>query len=299
LNRPILLHKNTKSSLQSFVSHHAQVPHLYSQWHYHKEIELLYVIRSTGTRFVGDSIQPFFDGDMVLVGSNVPHFWQNDEEFFQGKSDLFAEAILLQFEQDMLGEVFSLPEMRHINRLLDKASHGIQFTGTARDQAAFLLQCILQADNNNKILQLLNLLDLFARSTDYTLLSDLGYHRRLTDHSSERIQRVCNFILQHYRQPISLTEVAKVANMSEKAFCRFFKKSTQKTLVQFIAELRISLACKLLLSEDYSVGEVCYESGFNNLSNFNRVFKRITGKTPKAYQKAMVRGRDNATRPDR
>lgn len=285
--RPILLQKNTKSSLQSFIARHAIVPHLYNQWHYHRELELLYVIKSNGTRFVGDSIQPFFDGDMVLVGSNVPHFWQNDEMYFQGSGDVFAEAILLQFLDNFMGDSFQLPEMLHISKLLKNAMHGIQFTGETRDKAAGILWSIVEENGENKILELLQLLDLFARSNEYRLLSDLAY-QPMSNPSSDRIRMVCEYLLQHYRKPVTLQEVAKMANMTEKAFCRFFKKSTQKTLFQFIAELRISYACKLLLTGEYSVGEVCFESGFNNLSNFNRVFKRTTGQTPKEYQRAMV-----------
>ena len=288
LSRPILLYKNTKSTQRSFVIRHALVPHLYNRWHYHKELELLYVIRSNGTRFVGDVIQPFFAGDMVLVGPNVPHFWQNDEAYFQGRADISAEAILLQFVDDFLGDTFQLPEMSHIKKLFARALHGIQFAGTTRNKAAELLGSMVEDNGKNKIIELMQLLDLLAKSDEYRMLSDLSYSRQLPPRSSERIQLVCEYLLQNYKQPIALSEVALVANMTEKAFCRFFKNSTQKTLVQFVTELRISYACKLLLESDRSVSEICFESGFNNLSNFNRIFKRNTGQTPKAYRRAMI-----------
>lgn len=284
--KPILLQKNSKSALQSFVARHAFVPHLYNIWHYHKEIEFMFVIKSKGTRFVGDSIQPFFDGDMVMVGSNVPHFWQNDEIYFQGRDDIHAEVILIQFLENFMGEALELPEMLHIRRMFKDALHGIQFTGDTRDRAATMLRSIVMENGVNKIVELLQLLDMLARSGRYRLLSELPY-QSVPNYSSERIQLVCSYLLKHYKSPVALAEVAKLANMTEKAFCRFFKKSTQKTLVQFITELRISHACKLLLTQNYQIGEVCYESGFGNLSNFNRVFKRITGQTPRQYQQAM------------
>ncbi len=287
--KPLLLHKNTKSSLQSFTARHALVPHLYNQWHYHLELELMFVIRSNGTRFVGDSIQPFFEGDMVLVGSNVPHFWQNDELYFRGEADLYAEVILLQFLEDFMGEAIQLPEMLPIRQLFRNALHGIQFFGKTRDQAAEILWSIATENDQNKIIELLNLLDLLAKTDEFRLLSDLGYQKQVTNQSSERIQSVCNYLLQHYKRPIALKEAAAIANMTEKAFCRFFKKSTQKTLIQFITELRISHACKMLLTGEHSVGEICFASGFNNLSNFNRVFKRVLGQTPRQYQRAMLR----------
>lgn len=287
LMKPLLLHKNTKSSLQSFAARHAVVPHLYNIWHYHREIELLYVIKSHGTRFVGDSIQPFYDGDMVLVGSNVPHFWQNEEQYFENKEDLFGEVILLQFVDDIIQETIALPEMMHIGQLLNNAMHGIQFTGKTRDKAAEILWSLVKENGKNKILELLELLNLMANSEDQRLLSDMPY-KPVTKQSSTRIQKVCEYLVQNYRQPISLSEVAEIANLTEKAFCRFFKKSTQKTLIQFITELRISHACKLLHTKEYTIGEICFESGFNNLSNFNRNFLRTVGQTPKEYQKAMA-----------
>lgn len=287
MQQPLFLHKNTRSTLQSFVIRHAEVPHLYNHWHYHKEIELLYVVRSSGTRFVGDSIQPFFDRDMVLIGSNVPHFWQNDEPYFQPDSQLTAEVVLLQFEENFIGEILALPEMMHIRQLLARAMYGIQFTGTTRDLAHQLLFAMAEDERTNKVVALLQLLDLFARTEQYQLLSQLGNQMKLPAHTSERIQQVCAYLLQHYRNPITLEEVAAVASMSEKAFCRFFKKSTQKTLVQFVNELRVNYACKRLRANERTIGEICYESGFNNLSNFNRAFKQTTGQTPREYQKSL------------
>ena len=286
--QPLFLYKNTKSDQRSFLIRHVQVPHLYNIWHYHRELELMYVIKSNGTRFVGDSIQPFFDGDLVLVGSNVPHFWQNDEKYFEAKEGLYGELILIQFLDDFLGEGLRLPEMQPIQRLFERAAHGLQIVGNTRQEAAAHLLSLACDNGKNKVLELLGLLDLLATSSDYRLLSSLGYQHQLPAQPSKRIQSVCEYLLQHYRQPIALAEVAKIANMSEKAFCRFFKKSTQKTMVQFITELRISHACKLLLSQEYPISQICFESGFNNLSNFNRVFKKITGQTPRAYQQAML-----------
>ncbi|NJO00877.1 MAG: helix-turn-helix transcriptional regulator [Bacteroidia bacterium] len=282
--KPLRLHKNTKSNLRSFEIRFARVPHLYNKWHYHREIELLYVIKGSGTRFVGNSIRPFFDGDMVLIGSNVPHFWQNDEKYFLGSKDVYAEAILLQFLDDFMGNAFNLPEMLPIQNLLNIALHGIQFTGETQWRADKILWELVENEGSNKIIKLLELLDLFAKSPECCVLSDLAYPQRESQGSSDRIQVVCEFLLKNFKDSLTLKEVADVAHMTEKAFCRFFKSTTHKTLFQFITELRISYACKLLLHENLSVTEICYASGFNNLSNFNRAFKQITGCTPKAYQ---------------
>ncbi len=286
---PLYLHKNTKSAAHSFICRYARVPHLYNSWHYHRELELLYVIRGDGTRYLGDSIEPFFAGELVLVGSNVPHFWQSDPHYFRGDESVYAELILTQFVPDLLGDGFELSEFQGIRQLINRAQQGITFGPEPLERAVPLLWQLaeVEAGSTRRMLLLLQLLDVLATSADYRLLSKLGSQSLLNDASSVRLREVCKFVLENYLRPIRLAEVAAVANMSEKAFCRFFKNGTQKTLVQFITELRLSHACKLLLSGDHSVSEVCFASGFNNLSNFNRAFKRITGKTPRMYRRAL------------
>ncbi|WP_420457649.1 helix-turn-helix domain-containing protein [Neolewinella sp.] len=285
LKTPILLHKQTKSAHQSFLNRFARVPHLYNNWHYHRELELLYVIRGDGTRFVGDSIEPFFSGDLVLVGSDVPHFWRSDARYFEGREEVYAELILTQFVPDLLGDAFELSEFRPIKKLIERAQHGIRFLAATRDQAGKILHRITATKGSKRIILLLQLLELLATTEEYYPLSTLGYRKLLTDASSQRLREVSDYMLKHYLRPLPLPEVAAVANMSEKAFCRFFKGATQKTFVQFLTELRVSHACKLLLSHNQPIGEVCFASGFNNLSNFNRLFKRTMGRTPRQYRR--------------
>lgn len=284
---PIYLHKNTKNSQESFVNRYARVPHLYNSWHYHRELELLYVIRGDGTRYVGDSIEPFYSGDLVLVGSNVPHFWQSDFRYFRGDETVYSELILTQFVPDLLGDGFSLAEFEDIQRLIGRAQRGIAFGVDTSVRASKFLWELTETEVGRayRLLLLLQLLDLLASATDYRLLSRIGSQSLLGDASSVRLREVCTYVLDNYLGDIHLADVARVANMSEKGFCRFFKQNTQKTLVQFVTELRLSHACKLLVAGDMTVSEICFASGFNNLSHFNRVFKRTLGKTPRAYRR--------------
>jgi AraC-like DNA-binding protein len=289
---PIYLHKDTKRPDGSFVNRYARVPHLYNNWHYHRELELLYVIRGEGTRYVGDSIEPFFSGDLVLVGSNVPHFWQSDARYFAGDPTISAELVLTQFLPDLLGEGFTLSEFTAIRQLIARAQQGIKFGERARRHAGPLLLELTKEGGPGaaRLLGLLHVLNFLALTDDYTLLSRIGHPSLLNDASTVRLRRVCSFLLDHYLEPIRLSEVAALANMSEKAFCRFFKRGTQKTLVQFVNDLRISHACKLLIAGQLSVSEVCFASGFNNLSHFNRMFKRTLGSSPQRYRGQMRRG---------
>lgn len=285
---PILFRKYTDDPHRSFLVRHARVPHLYNNYHYHRELELLYVVRGEGTRFVGDGIAPFFGGDLVLVGSNVPHFWKSDERYFAHEEGLYAEVILLQFVPDLFGDTLQLAEFAKIRSLVTRAQLGIEFSKQTRLLADTILWQLVDARGGKRMLLLLELLELLANSEDFTPLSQFDFQQVLTDASSLRIQATCNFLMSNYRNKITLNEAATVANLSEKAFCRFFKRATQKTLIQFITELRVSHACKLLLSNSDSIGNICFQSGFNNLSNFNRVFKKEMGCSPRNYRHALT-----------
>lgn len=224
---------------------------------------------------------------MVLVGSDVPHFWQSGPGYFAGDENIFAEAILLQFTPDLLGDGFKLKEFESIRELIDAAKRGITFSPETKERAAVILWRLLEARGSRKMIELLELLDLFSLAPDARPLSQFGYQSLLNDHSSQRIQEVCDYLSRNYLRAVNLAEVASVANMSEKSFCRFFKRATQKTFVQFLTELRLSHSCKLLHSVQEPIASVCFASGFNNLSNFNRLFKRSMGVTPTQYRQSI------------
>lgn len=286
--KPLLLQKNTKNNQQSFAFRYAKVPYLYNKWHYHKEFELLFVVKSSGTRFVGNSGLPFFEDDLVLVGSNVPHYWQNDEKYFQGDPNLYAEAFLIQFTEETFKGILDLPEMAHIKNLLKKASYGLQFVGDTKEHISILLWDMANYLEENRLIQLMKILDILAKSNEFHTLSEIAYIQKESQ-NSDSLEKVCNYILENWNQPISLEEISNIANMTEKSFCRFFKKSTKRTLTEFINEIRVSKACKLLISENYSVGQICNQTGFSSVSYFNRIFKSMTNHTPKEYRSKMTK----------
>ncbi|MDN3634088.1 AraC family transcriptional regulator [Neolewinella lacunae] len=269
------------------MARHAIVPHLYNRWHHHFELELMYVIRGEGTRFVGQSILPFYSGDMVLVGSNVPHFWQSDPSYFQGDEQVSSELILVQFAPDLIKGGFDLPEMEPIKTLIQRAQSGLSFHGQAKEVAHNLLWDLVKTSGSHKLIVLLHLLTHLAQTSEVQNLFVPSTQQPLNVKKSERLSESINFIRNNYVQKITLSEVAEQANMSEQAFCRYFKTNTQKTVLQFINELRVSHACNLLMQTEMNVCEICFASGFNNVSNFNRFFKRIVGTSPLQYRGSL------------
>lgn len=283
--KPLFLKKHTKTFDTSFSTQFAIVPHMYNIRHYHKELELNYVVKGSGMRFIGDHIEPFTDGDMVLVGSNLPHVWKNDKEFFNPKSELKATVINFHFLKDFAGDGWSqLPEFYNIHDMLENSLRGIKILGKTKKRVEKEMIKMFRLKKGDRIIQLIKILNLIADSSDYQLLASHGFLQ--TNHAikNDRIEKVIDYMLKHFSEEISLEDVADMANMNASAFSRYFKRSTNKSFMGFLIEIRIGFACKLLLEDNYNISEVCYESGFNNQSNFNKQFKIVTGKTPKEYR---------------
>jgi AraC-like DNA-binding protein len=283
--RPTFLKKNTKTFERSFFVNHAIVPHFYDVWHFHQELELNYVLRGKGTRFVGDHIEGFSDGDMVLVGANLPHVWRNDKAYYQGDGELFSEAIIFQFLENFAGnEFFILPELQQIDQLFQLARRGIKIQGKTRDQVGKKMQTLLHLNSGERFIELISILNLIAYSGELQPLSSTGFLQTLEKVNNERINQVYEYVMNHFLEDISLEKAAQIANMNVAAFCRFFKTTTKKTFVQFLTDIRIGYACKLLQDTNMNINQVCYESGFNNISHFNRKFRQFTAKTPQEYR---------------
>jgi AraC-like DNA-binding protein len=259
---------------------------MYPMWHYHQEIEINLVLNGSGTRFIGNHIEDFKDEDLVLIGSNLPHVWKNDPQYFTGDPDLYAHVINLQFQEDFGGkDLLSLPEFATISDLLKKSHQGIRFYGETYKEVAKKMLKIVHLEGFERFMELLFVLDILSKSIECYCLSSEGFMKKTNPHQVDKINKVYDFMLTNFTKPINVEDVASVANMNSAAFCRFFKQVMMKTFVRFLTELRIGHACKLLISSDITVAGVCFESGFQNLSNFNRQFKEYTGKTPIEYKK--------------
>lgn len=268
-------------------------PHryFYNPLHFHPELELTYIIQSHGTRFVGDSVENFSAGDMVLVGSNVPHCWKNHSDYFKTDSKLKAIAIVAQFAPDFAGSLFDIPEMKALKKLITLAKRGIKITGKTRDIVANQLKALNQLSGYEKVRQLLDILNSIAHSNDLKLLVNEQWQVKSTPEETERLNSVYQHAMLHFDRHISINEIAEIAHMSDTAFCRYFKKHTRKTFSNFMNEIRIGYACRFLSESDLPVSQVALESGFVNLSNFIRQFNRIKGISPLQYRKKFLAGR--------
>jgi AraC-like DNA-binding protein len=274
----------------SFNIRHDQKPYFDTTWHYHPELELVYTIKGEGVRLIGDNIDTFSPGDIVLVGADLPHVWRCNPEYFQGSPTLQAEAIVLQFMPECLGRyLLGLPEAYLIPKLFEKAKSGLFITGEARAQLVPLLHEAVQATALDRVIILLSILKILSNSSEVNpITSELHAFRQSNESDVQRINKVYSYTLLNYKKDITLEEVAAMSNLSVTSFCRYFKLITKKTYYDFLLEVRISQACRLLIEDKLLTEVICFECGFNNVSNFYRHFKKITGLTPLGYKRKYL-----------
>jgi AraC-like DNA-binding protein len=281
--------KSPISENQAFEVKYLTAAHFDPNWHFHSEYQLFTVINGTGTRFVGDHVSPFKKNDLVFTGPNLPHLWQSDPEYFGGDKEFFTEGIVIYFHENFIGNDFlHKNETYKIKQLFTKSQRGMEIVGQTAEKAIALIRELLNVEDFERILTLLSLLNLLANSTEYNLLATEGYSNLLKEAESDRMNKVHAYVMQNFREKISLEEVAAIANMSPTSFSRYFKTHANKTFSDFLTEIRIGYACKLLIEKKVSISEACYESGFNTLSNFNRQFKEVTHHSPLHYRKKYM-----------
>jgi AraC-like DNA-binding protein len=286
--RPQLL-KVLKGPGHSFSIRQDLVPHVNNRWHYHKEVELIHFKKGEGTQFIGDNIKRFKAGDVALVGSNLPHYWRFDDSYFEENPKVGADVRVVHFCEDFWGNNFlDLPENANIKAVLDKAKRGLQITGRTRMAVAEILEDLLDADGPQRIILLIKALITISGCKQLEPLASIGFKHDFVEAENDRINNIYDYTLKNFKRPIQLEEIAAVANISPNSFCRYFKSRTRKTYSQFLIEIRVGHACKLLIESGMSIKQLCYESGFNNFTSFHKYFKLITGKSPLVYQKEFT-----------
>ncbi len=257
-------------------------------WHFHPEIQITLVLQSIGYRLVGDKISPLKAGDIVLVGSNLPHVWHQEEPQPGKKTEV--HAIIIRFLKTFLGTGFlQLPEMEKVVRLLDNAGRGLLITGSTRARIAALMQELPERRGLDRIAGLLSILDILADSEELKPIASAGFVPEVSRDDQHRLERIITYIHDHLSEPIERGTVASLAHLNETAFSRFFKLRTGKTLPQYINEVRIGRACRLLADERTKVVDIALHCGFPNLANFNRRFLQITGLKPREYRIRLQR----------
>jgi AraC-like DNA-binding protein len=291
-----LFHKVPAQIQKSFSIRQDVHPHFPTIWHYHPELELHHVIKGEGIRFIGDNISNFSSGDIILLGQNLPHTWRCREEYFKEHSNLTAEAIIIHFMPDCLGKDFlCLPETSRISQLFELAKKGIKIRGETRTSISKLMYSLLKADDLERITLLLSIFKILAETKEFKLIASAHAFYQTNEEHMDRTNKICTYALKNYNKKISLEEAAKISNLSVTSFCRYFKQMTKKTFYDFVIEIRISHACRLLVSDLLPIEVIGFECGFNNVANFYRHFKRVTGKTPMEYKKNHLLNRPVVT----
>ena len=285
--RPQLL-KVLKGPDRSFSVRRDLFP-INNRWHYHSEVELIHIKKGEGTQFIGDSIKRFKSGDVVLVGSNLPHYWRFDDVYYEENTKAIADVRVAHFNENFWGNQFlELPENLNLKTVLEKARRGLQITGKTKQKVAELLEQLQEADGPQRIILLIEALTAVANAKQPVPLSSMGFKPDLVDAEKDRINAIYEYSIRNFKRKIQLEEIADVANISPNSFCRYFKSRTRKTYSQFLIELRVGHACKLLIENNHCLKRLCYESGFNNFTSFHKYFKLITGKSPLVYQREFV-----------
>lgn len=261
-----------------------------TKWHYHSEYELAYINYPHGKRIAGNSIATFEDGDLVFYGPNLPHAWSHEpmvgaEEGTAYNAGLSHSAIVVHFSESCFGEsFFSIPEMSAIQATLKKSTRGLVVYGESRKRIAQWMTRLVDDTGSKRVILLLQILEELSTIKEHDLLSSAGYWDNLNDHDAMRMSSIYEYIIQNFTKEIALDDMAMQAHISPSAFCRYFKARTKRTLKEFINDLRINYACQLLEENQHSITQICFEVGFNNISNFNRRFKEIKGITPQQYR---------------
>jgi AraC-like DNA-binding protein len=287
--KPQLL-KVSNDLVHSFSSRHDKVPYVNNHWHYHPEVELIYFKHGNGTRFIGDSIQHFNSGDVYLLGSNLPHYWRFDEVYFEDEANNHADVSVVHFNEDFWGSTFlQLPENLSIRNILEKSKQGVEVAGSDKQQIGKLIESIIHAEGPKKIMLLMEALMRIGGSKQVKQISSLLSRVDFASSENDRINAIYNYAMANFKNKIQIEEMAGVANISPNSFCRYFKSRTRKTFSQFINEIRVGHACKLLIENKLNLKQICYESGFHNFTSFHKYFKSITGKSPLMYQKTVFK----------
>ncbi len=290
--KPYLIDKSQLAN-RSFSFDYHKLPHYLKVWHYHPELELLIQQKSTGTRFIGDSIAKFGPGEVILVGKNLPHMWLNDDVYFEKNQKLTAEAYVLHFREDFAGQqFFEMPEMAAIKSLFSRAVRGINFLGESKERIVDKLKVMQNATDFLRVLGLVDILQLLAEEKNYELLSSAGFLSEFGQSGQRQLDKVYDFVMHNFNHQIKLEEVAELVNMTASSFSRYFKRINGKTFSNYVSEIRVGYACKLLVENKYQISRVCYESGFNNLSNFNRQFKNLMNCSPTEFIHKHVAGKE-------
>lgn len=275
--------QRTLYNIKKEFFYNIQVP-----WHIHREYELVLVQMNNGIKHIGSHFGPINGAEILLLGPNLPHNWLVNKKSSASDTDSDYQLVI-HFPRDVFGiGFFELVPFTEINALLKKSEQGLCFKGPDIEKIGLEVESMFQMNEFERSMTLLRLLQRLSEQIDCEVLSTYGFTNVLNEEKVKRMNKVFKYITLNYKENISLKDIASVANMTPQAFCNYFKERTRRTFIEFVNEVRIGHACKLLFEDNYNILQICYESGFNNLSNFNRQFKKITSMSPIEYRKRVL-----------
>lgn len=256
-----------------------------SHWHYHNHYEISFITEGSGKRIVADSIEEFMPGDLVFLGKNLPHVWIADKEQ-KLLTDRTLEMVFLQFNSEVLSQsMLSLPEFSNVQKALTHSDCGVQIMGQSLNEVSELMLQMPYLKSFDRMIHFLKIMDIIGRSDSLIRLASKEYLKARFTTGNKRIATIHEFLMNNYREEVDLNHLAGLVNLAPGSLCRFFKQNMGITIFEYLNKIKVDLACKLLMDPDLSVFEVCLDSGFNNLSHFNKQFKKYIGVAPLEYRK--------------
>ena len=275
----VLPFKIPKPELDGLIFQIDKTDLFYDKLHQHEEIQISFMVEGEGTLIIGDTINSFTKNDIIIIGSHIPHVFKSDT-----KASKVSHMLTLFFTKSSFGpSFFELEELQELHSFFKRAKHGFKVNSNSK----LIKESFLKLENSSKFNRFLILLQILkiASKSQYTSLSSFIYNKKYSTNEGHRMRNVFEFTMNNFETEITLSEIANVANMTKNAFCKYFKKRTNKTYFKFLNELRVENACKLLLAnEDFSITQIAEVSGFNNISNFNRQFKVIKKISPSVFK---------------
>ena len=277
-----IFEKIEKQEANSLVVRQFEVPTFDAPFHFHPEYELTLILKGEGQRYVGQQVSNFAAGDLVFLGSNLPHCWIAQK----AHEEEMLSAIVIQFEENCLGkDFFQLPEMVKIRAFLQQSKTGFQLLGEAKEILSTKIKDLVVAQPLQKILGLVEILAILSQSQDTQIIDTSFSEHQYSQIETTRFQKVFSYLIEHFKEDISLDQMAAVAHLSPTSFCRYFKSITQKTFVEVLVEFRLQYACQLLTKSDLSIQQIAFDSGFGDVPYFNRQFKKYKHVTPMTFRK--------------
>lgn len=277
----------TKEPDKSFIFYNENA--LFAQWHNHPEYELVLITKGRGRRSIGDHIDRFEPGDLAFIGPYVPHEYVCDEDCYKNPKNLQSECVVIQFDHTFLGEqFFLLPENKPLLKILSDAKHGLKFKKDYGKKIAVIMLQMKSMNDTGRLYALFTIFDQLTNKIKYELLSTPQFVTTFLSEENKVMNKVVQYLMQNFQNNIRVSDLLKIAHMSNSSFCNLFKATYRMTFKDYLLKIRIGYACRQLMENTKSISEIAYKSGFENLSNFNRQFKKIKNLTPKEYGSQMT-----------